>query len=78
MWIVAGYDNSQSRGDHQVQARAFARNLDASRQPLWKTAIAPLLLAAAATSSVTTSAPYANFNARKNVMAISHNAFKSS
>ena len=77
---MAGYDNSQSRGDHQVQARAFARNLDASRQPLWKTATAPLLLAAAATSSVmvTTSAPYANFNARKNVMAISHNAFKSS
>ena len=29
----------------------------ASRQPLWKTATAPLLLAAAATSSVTTSAP---------------------
>ena len=46
------------------------------REPLWKPAIAPLLLAAA-TSSVTTSGPYANFNARKNVMAISHNAFKS-
>ena len=66
-WENVGYGNSWSQGT--VHAAHWPAIWMPRREPLWKPAVVCCTNRRALC--------YANFNARKNVMAIPHNAFKS-